>query len=1171
MIQYNTDRNVKLIIPLTLMIVFFLASAIPADAQVTSINDVTLTQAGTPSEQYNAVQLPAEVGQPVRWVKQVDVQNLYDNAVSQLLVAIPQEASNVAVTDTSNNIQMQVQISDGEITITDELDFMETRSYLIKYSTESPDKQETILIRDGDSLKKSVTVSSDMHYEDVLTYTDIPEMNPSEVSSKIKLYWDLGGVKKDMTKDPGFDLKFYDTNGDGKYDRMSWIAPHLSTQIFEVVIFSDVDPGTYANIGLTLLYPADGEYITSTSRIGFNYSVQYNSSTTVLCNLTVDGTVKRANIPTLVDSEITTYFNISSGTHTWNVNCAGNDGTTNTSPTSSFIVDLDNPVITLNTPDYHVSTTDSIDLNFTAVDTKYPVLICSLSVNGALETSSLVVTNNTRHVYSMSGMTNGVYDWNVSCKDAAGNIGSSEEKVFYISAGTPSEFNITPNKKNYRMGESGYMMIEARAGSNLTLFIDPPLHDSTFRYFTGSTYPLIEMINFTDNAGTYNIDGIFSEGGNLYIVKTSFEVTNGFNAYIDVNATDGEPGTTFNFEANATGGIGPVTYTWDFDDGSTIVPSTNGVGVDHTFSTVGEYIVKLTATDSKSNIATDTQKINIYDQHVLTIIVKELQTGKLLQDVKVEVNDQRKDTDAEGKSVFEIYEGKTRIYIGQEGYEWYKKIMNITGDQTLTVELNNTAITNYTPKTEEEKAATEQAGTVMESAEELLARISAAIENIATTDKATKDALEALEVEPNLQKAKKRIRQMIRDLGNAETSKDMDEETKQQLLDNNEKELATFDTLLTQVEVQDTAEFVDYPKSSDIDMLSVEYLRFKGLEYSKGQKEDYIEANTQLQTDITITTRLSVITLTTLDGQERTAGLVINKITKSPVDTDDMKLIEYLPKEVAKSASDITKITEFQIIKDDPILGFAADLSSYAYYIVGEASIEDLKKTKHVILHEPTEGGVKGLPGVTGFSILPSLKIENPKMAAQIALIIILLIAYLVYHFELIDRYKDWKTKNNPQKAAYQTDTAYRPESTFDSLVNKIKTFVAQEDQAIHHELAHIKSLVVSAYRHAESSDHEKAHETYAHIMGAYKLLSPEAKSQIHPHTKEVYNRVLVTKINNMINEANLHLQNSNANKAQTHYSEIKKLYTQLEKTHRPAVSDRCIKLHQKLFENSLH
>ncbi|MBI5880622.1 hypothetical protein HZB90_00665, partial [archaeon] len=281
------EKKRQLFIAILTVMITLLAGTAAAQA-----NDVTLSAFETPHTEHGATQMPAEVGKPVQWVKEVEVKNLYDQAVSELTIALPEDAQNITAMDKQDNTPIEVRVESDEVKITDSLDFNEQKDYLIRYETEAPEKTESELQRQGDTLVKNVIVSSDYHYEDVLTYTDIPETDKAEAGEKIRLYWQIDGVKTDVTNDPELDVKFYDTDNDGMYDRMSWITPHLSTQIFEVVIYSDADPGTYSNIGLTLLYPADAQYITSTSRVNFNYSVSYNSSTTVYCNLTVDGIVK---------------------------------------------------------------------------------------------------------------------------------------------------------------------------------------------------------------------------------------------------------------------------------------------------------------------------------------------------------------------------------------------------------------------------------------------------------------------------------------------------------------------------------------------------------------------------------------------------------------------------------------------------------------------------------------------------------------------------------------------------------------------------------------------------------------------------------------------------------------------------------------------------------------
>ena len=1161
--NHITSRKVNSFFIILFVMSFILAAAVVA--QTTDTTDITMAAAGIPNTEYKATQLPAEVGKPVQWVKRVDIENMYDQTTTELSVNIPEDADKITAVDVADNKAMQVTVENQEAIINDSLEFNEKKTYLIRYETPAPEKTETPLVREGTQLTKNVVVSSEYHYQDILTYTQIPEMSKSS-SSNIRLYWQLDGTSKDVTADPEFDVRFYDTNGDGRYDRMSWMTPHLSTQIFEVVIYSTVDAGNYTNIAINLLSPTSSEYIRSNTKTGFNYSVQYNSSTLVYCNLSVDSIVKQANIPTASNTLINTYFNLSTGEHSWKVNCAGSDGATNTSETRTFTIDVDTPTVTLNVPDYYVSSTGTLQLNFTTIDNNYPVMICALSINNAINRTGIIASNNTLQTVSYSGVPNGVYKWNVSCDDGANNRGASEQRTYYISTGTPSEYNISPNKDAYAMGESGYFIISAKPGSNLTMFIDSPTHDSSFRYFNGRTFPIVEPINFTSNSGTYNIDGIFMNSGNMYVVKASFTVTNNFEASIGVNDTKTEPDQTLRFKANSTGGIGNVTFDWDFDDNTT----TSGSAVDHAYSQVGEYIVRLTATDAKGNKATEEYTINVFNLHNIQIVVREKSTQRLVPNITVEVDDERKNTDQYGSVNFSVYEGKRRIYIANEHFDWVKQVRNITEDEVINIDLVPTGTSNYTYDFVVEEASndtTSQENDTQQSGEVLLAEISAALETMESKDAATKQVMEALGARQNLETAQKDIRQILRDIGNTELSRNLTTEERNARIANITKRFSEINKTITGVDVLDTAEYVDYAKSSDVSMLSAEYIRFRKVNYSNREKEGYIKKNTEMQSQITIKTRLAIAALTLLSGDTKTISIVINDVESLPNDTTDTAIVEYVPKEIASSTSDMKVNSVFETVKSDPILKFSPTPGMYSYYVEKDVGLEELKKTKHVLLKEPLKE-TAGLLGVTGFSIFPNVKFSNPKLALEILIMVALLLAYLAYQFEAVDRVKEYYKR---KRGEYSPDANTYDPTKNQSIATRMGEFIRKEETEFAHELTHIRALMTMAHAHAKNNRHEHAEETYKEIMEHYKILGQDAKAAVHMDTKAVYNSIMLSKINHSIEEAFKHIDNNDVEVAKSHYSEIKQLYSKLGKEHRATVSDKCIKLHEKIFELSLN
>jgi len=101
----------------------------------------------------------------------------------------------------------------------------------IKYQTEGPKKVEKIL----SETKKEVTVSSPkgIHYKDVLSYTNVPEIVSSKNKKQIKIFW------KEENKYLEFEA--YDSDQNGIIDYVEWIVPHLSEQTFEIIIITKAE------------------------------------------------------------------------------------------------------------------------------------------------------------------------------------------------------------------------------------------------------------------------------------------------------------------------------------------------------------------------------------------------------------------------------------------------------------------------------------------------------------------------------------------------------------------------------------------------------------------------------------------------------------------------------------------------------------------------------------------------------------------------------------------------------------------------------------------------------------------------------------------------------------------------------------------------------------------
>lgn len=140
-----------------------------------------------------AVQQPAVIGQPVKWVS--SGQSLAADA------ARPLAATGMVAASAQS-----------------------------EFYTEAPKATET---RPGPGVKL-ITISSGMHYTNVEAFTSLPSEVPA---SAVSLYHidSASGAREPVSFRP------VDTNGNGLVDRVEWVVPHLSTETYEVVIATEAE------------------------------------------------------------------------------------------------------------------------------------------------------------------------------------------------------------------------------------------------------------------------------------------------------------------------------------------------------------------------------------------------------------------------------------------------------------------------------------------------------------------------------------------------------------------------------------------------------------------------------------------------------------------------------------------------------------------------------------------------------------------------------------------------------------------------------------------------------------------------------------------------------------------------------------------------------------------
>jgi len=198
------------------------------------------------------IQFPAEIGKPVKWLKKIR----FDENKTNISVKLPKKAKNITFYKKEkqekkniSKIKTKNHTNRTELLIEDMVQEIE-----IEYYTEAPQVLEEQISK----YRKQITVYSDEHYENILTYTELPELTDKHTA--ITLYW-----LRNNTKTKVQNVTYLDLNNNNLIDRIQWITPHLSNETYEIDI-------TIINVQS---YPT----------VGGNWSVIFN--TTGQANLTI--------------------------------------------------------------------------------------------------------------------------------------------------------------------------------------------------------------------------------------------------------------------------------------------------------------------------------------------------------------------------------------------------------------------------------------------------------------------------------------------------------------------------------------------------------------------------------------------------------------------------------------------------------------------------------------------------------------------------------------------------------------------------------------------------------------------------------------------------------------------------------------------------------------------
>ncbi|MFH2020289.1 MAG: CARDB domain-containing protein [archaeon] len=265
------------------------------------------------------------------------------------------------------------------------------------------------------------------------------------------------------------------------------------------------------------LISPDPGHLDGDGNINFTYIPStLNETGFIYCRLYIDGLENQTNSSlTSSDNGIQMRFyaeSISQGFHNWSVYCMDQGSQSGQSETRNFTVDLIDPTIFLNYP-IDITLNSSFEFNFSAVDNLAQTLTCSINNNGTLHTG-IIAQNGSWTSHSVSGLTDGMYWWNVTCADTGGRTNTSLTYIYAVNE-TPKvslispadflrtrqtnfNFSYTPTDNSNLLTNCELIINGAVNKTNTTIYPGQPNNFSVANFGNGE---YIWTINCTDPAG----------------------------------------------------------------------------------------------------------------------------------------------------------------------------------------------------------------------------------------------------------------------------------------------------------------------------------------------------------------------------------------------------------------------------------------------------------------------------------------------------------------------------------------------------------------------------------------------------------------------------------------------------------------------------------------------
>jgi hypothetical protein len=392
---------------------------------------------------------------------------------------------------------------------------------------------------------------------------------------------------------------------------------------------------TYAEVGGDLfveLNSPENNHETSNETVQFEFFPSSSTGDFTNCSYWDDSTgvflQNQTNSSSIVNASTNSFTQsfFSDGSYLWNVQCCDATNGCFFAPLNRTItVDTVSPVVSLVFPENNSVSTSlyGVDFFYNVTDSR-GVEECSLIIDGSSVLTDYSITKNVNQTISYP-VSSGIHTWAISCLDAAGNQGYSENRTINVS--------FTPQTYDRRWYETSTSDYTSTADIYLSNTRDGTSNGVTYSVPGGSLYTLSEAISpFMGNngalidSGTVSFSGYFTTSRNnqIYITWKVYVTNTTGDTLICQSGDDSTTGTRLTGSGTFTGSCTNPSdlYLYDTDRIKLVVNAWNDFGspvdVGHywddlylsyvefnTFSSLGDLSVDMTSPINDLSINTD--------------------------------------------------------------------------------------------------------------------------------------------------------------------------------------------------------------------------------------------------------------------------------------------------------------------------------------------------------------------------------------------------------------------------------------------------------------------------------------------------------------------------------------------------------------------------------------